>query len=135
VAPGNWERVEALRPGTTLVVALKSGDRITGAFKALHPMMLALVDRDGSESSVRRSDVATIVTRGARDSLTNGTLTGAGIGLTAAVITLAVIASGDGYVLPSAKWGAPLLLSCIGGVVGAVIDRAHEGVELLYVAP
>jgi hypothetical protein len=35
----------------------------------------------------------------------------------------------------SAKWGAPLLLSSIGGVVGALIDRAHEGEEILYVAP
>jgi hypothetical protein len=134
-ARGNWERVEGLRTGTPVVVTLKSGDQLTGAFNALLPMTLALIDREGRESSVRRSDVATIVTRGARDGLTNGTLTGAGIGLTAVVVMLAVIASGDGYVLPSAKWGAPLLLSSIGGVVGAVIDRAHQGEELLYVAP
>jgi hypothetical protein len=133
--PGDWERVEALRPGTPLVVRLKSGGRITGAFKTLHPMTLALINRDGSESSVRRSDVATIVTRGARDGLTNGTLIGIGIGLTAAAVILSMIGSGDGYVLPSAEWGAPLLLSSIGGVVGALIDRAHEGEEILYVAP
>ena len=97
--------------------------------------MLALTDPAGTELSVPRSEVLKIVARGARDNLSNGALIGAGMGLGAAVAILAVIASGDGYVLPSAKWGAPLLLSSVGGVVGAVIDRAHRSQPLLYVAP
>ena len=135
VIPSAWEQVEALRPGSPLLITLKSGDRIDGAFEALRPETLALTDPAGTELSVPRSEVLKIVARGARDSLSNGALTGAAIGLGAAVAILAVIASGDGYVLPSAKWGAPLLLSSVGGVVGAVIDRAHRSQQLLYVAP
>jgi hypothetical protein len=135
VIPGTWDRVEALRPGSPLVVTLKSGDRIEGAFKALRLEMLDLTDPAGTELSVRRSEVGRIVARGARDNLTNGALSGAGIGLAAALAILAVVGSGDGYVLPSAKWGAPLLLSSVGGLVGAAIDRAHDSEQLLYIAP
>ena len=51
VTPGTWDRVEALRPGSPLVVTLKSGDRIEGAFKALRLEMLDLTDpaRNGIE--------------------------------------------------------------------------------------
>jgi hypothetical protein len=135
VTPGSWARVEALSPGSPLLVVLKNGDRIEGAFLALRREMLALTDSAGTELNVPRSEVRTIVARGTRDDLTNGALSGAGIGAGAAVAILAVLSSGDGYILPSAKWGAPLLLSSVGAVVGAVIDRAHTGEQLLYVAP
>jgi hypothetical protein len=131
---GNWERIEALQPGTLLVVTLKSGERITARFTSLHPTMLGLFDRDGRDSSVPRSEVARIVAGGRKDSLTNGALSGAGIGAAAAIVILAVVGAGNGYVLPSAKWGAPLLLSSVGGVLGALIDRAHESEQLLYLA-
>lgn len=134
VIPGAWDRVDAVQPGSPLVVTLKSGDRIEGAFKALRPGMLALTDPAGRETSVPRSEVGKIVARGVKDRLRNGALTGAGVGLGAALAVLAVVGSRDGYVLPSARWGAPLLLSSVGGVVGALVDRAHKGDELLYVA-
>jgi hypothetical protein len=60
---------------------------------------------------------------------------GAGAGLGAALGLLAIIGSGDGYVLPSAKVGAPLLLSGIGALVGALVDGAHENGQVLYVSP
>jgi hypothetical protein len=132
VIPGNWEAVEALRPGMPIIVTLNNGDRIQGIFKALHPMMLEINDREGNDSSVAKSAVANIVVSGASDSSINGALIGAGIGLAAAGIILGTIGSGDGYVLPSAKWGAPLLLSVAGGLFGIVIDRAHRDEQLLY---
>ena len=134
VIPGNWEGVEALRPGMPIVVTLNNGGRIRGDFKALHPMMLEITDHDGKGSSVAKSDVASIVFSGTSDSPINGALIGAGIGLAAAGIILGTIGSGDGYVLPSAKWGAPLLLSAAGGLLGIVIDRAHRDEQLLYEA-
>jgi hypothetical protein len=134
VIPGNWEAVEALRPGMSIVVTLNNGGRIRGVFKALHPMVLEINDHDGKDSSVARSDVASIVFSGTSDSPLNGALIGAGIGLAAAGIILGTIGSGDGYVLPSAKWGAPLLLSAAGGLLGIVIDRAHRDEQLLYEA-
>ena len=134
VIPGNWEAVESLRPGTLIVVTLNNGVRIRGAFKALHPMMLEIHDHDGKDSSAARWKVAKIVVSRASDSSINGALIGAGIGLAAAGIILGTIGSGDGYVLPSAQWGAPLLLSAAGGLVGIVIDRAHRDERLLYEA-
>ena len=134
VIPRNWEAVETLRPGIPIVVTLNNGGRIRGVFKALHPMMLEINDHDGKNSSVARSDVANIVVWGASDSSINGALIGAGIGLAAAGIILGTLGSGDGYVLPSAKWGAPLLLSAAGGLLGIIIDRAHRDEQLLYEA-
>ena len=134
VIPGNWEAVEALQPGTLIVVTLNNGVRIQGAYKALHSVMLEIRDHDGKDSGVARRDVVTIVVSVASDSSMNGALIGAGIGVAAAGIVLGTIASGDGYVLPSAQWGAPLLLSAAGGLLGIVIDRAHRDEQLLYEA-
>lgn len=135
VMPGSWERVEALRPGSRVVVTLTSGGRLEGVFMVLEASLLRLTDLTGRAIAVARSEVGQIVARDARDRLANGALIGAFTGLGAAAAILAAIASGEGYVLPSAKWAAPLLLSAAGGVVGVFIDRAHDGDELLYAAP
>ena len=135
VIPGSWGQIAALQLRAPLVVTLKSGVRLDGAFKALEPAELTLTDSAGSEFKVARSDVARIRGRAAKDEIANGALIGAGIGLGAALAILRVIGSGDGYVLPSVKWGAPLLLSSVGSIVGALVDHAHNGERLLYVAP
>jgi hypothetical protein len=96
--------------GSSLAVTLKTGERHGGALKALTPDALALTDPTGKEFMVSRSEVGRIVAT-VKDDLTNGALIGAGVGLSAALGVLALTASGDGYVLPAAKWGAPLLLS------------------------
>jgi hypothetical protein len=132
VIPGSWEKVEALRSGSPLVVTLKSGERLEGAFKAAGPAVLALTDRVGKEFSIPMPDVDRIVAPGTRDSLTNGVAIGAGVGLGAALAILAALGSQDGYVLPSAKVGAPLLLSGVGALVGGFVDRAHKSEQVLY---
>jgi hypothetical protein len=109
------------------------GERLEGAFRALGPGDLELTDSGGRDVGVARSNIRRIVARGQRDDLINGALIGAGIGLGTAVTILAVAASGDGYVLASAKWGAPLLLSAVGGVIGVLVDRAHRNDQLVYV--
>ncbi len=83
---------------------------------------------------VSRSEVGRIVAT-MKDDLTNGALIGAGVGLSAALVVLAITASRDGSVLPSAKWGAPLLLSRLGGLAGVLIDRARKREEVVYIAP
>ncbi|MGH3116810.1 MAG: hypothetical protein ACRD09_08600 [Vicinamibacterales bacterium] len=134
VIPGRWERVEALRPGSPLIVRLKSRVRLEGAFKALRPGVLCLTDTAGREISVPRSGIGKIEMQEAGDGLANGVLIGAGIGLGAAVAILTVAGAGEGYLLPSAKWGAPLLLSSVGGLAGALIDRAQKS-QVIYLAP
>ena len=83
---------------------------------------------------IPRSEVGTIVVR-VRDDLANGTLIGAGVGLSVALTVLVIVGSQDGYVLPSAKWGSPLLLSGLGGLAGMLVDRAHKRDRTVYVAP
>jgi hypothetical protein len=115
-------------------VTLKSGVRLEGAFNSLAQGELALTDRAGQPFTIASSEISRIVMQ-VDDTLTNGALTGGGIGLAAALALLAAAGSGEGYVLPSAKWGAPLLLSGVGIVVGMLVDRAHKGQDLIYVTP
>ena len=82
--------------------------------------------------SFARSEVSAVQKK---DGLGNGALIGAGIGAGAALGILAIVGSGDAHVLPSAKVGAPLLLSGVGALVGALVDRAHESSRLPYVLP
>jgi hypothetical protein len=132
--PGSWDKVEGLGLGSPLVVTLKSGDRFEGALKGLTLGGLTLTAPSGQEFQVPRSKVGSIVAK-VKDGLTNGGLIGAGVGLGAAVVALAIAGSRDGYVLPSAKWGAPLLLSGVGSLGGMLVDRAHNRQQLVYVAP
>jgi hypothetical protein len=132
VIPGSRERIEALQTGSQLVVTLNSGARLEGAFKAIGPAVLTLTDQSGKELSIPMSEIDSIVLRGARDSLTNGIAIGAGIGLGASLAILAAVGSQDGEVLPSAKVGAPLLLSGVGALVGAFVDRAHTREQVVY---
>jgi hypothetical protein len=131
---GSWDKVEGLRVGSPLVVTLKSGDRFEGALKGLTRGGLTLTAPSGQEFEVPRSEVGRIVAK-AKDGLTNGGLIGAGAGLGAAVVALAIAGSRDGYLLPSAKWGASLLLSGVGSLGGMLVDRAHKRQQLVYVAP
>jgi hypothetical protein len=120
--------------GSPLVVTLKSGLRLDGAFDGLAQGALSLTDGAGRPLTIASSDISRIVTN-VDDSLTNGALTGGGVGLAAALAVLAAAGSGEGYVLPSAQWGAPLLLSGVGIVVGILVDRAHNGQDVIYVTP
>jgi hypothetical protein len=132
VIPGSWDKVEALRPGSPFVVILKGTQRLEGDFKALGAQFLILTDRAGKERSIPISEVDRIVAPGRKDPLTNGIAIGAGVGLGAAIAILTALGSQDGYVLPSAKVGAPLMLTGAGGLVGALVDRARVTERVLY---
>jgi hypothetical protein len=113
----------------TVIVIDMRGRRVKGVLTAVDKDSVSLAT-DGRTQTFARSEVSTVRVA---DGFGNGALIGAGAGLGTALGILAIAGSGDGYVLPSAKVGAPLLLSGIGALVGALIDRAHG--RVLYVSP
>lgn len=116
------------------MVTLTNGERRGGMFRSVDSTRLALTDRAGTPFSIPLSDIARIVARGQGDGIANGAAIGAGVGLGAALGILAGVGAQDGYVLPSVKVGAPLLLTGAGALIGALIDRAHRGDRVVYVA-
>jgi hypothetical protein len=133
VIPGRWERVYALKPGASVVVTTNSGKRLQGIFNALDSKTLILAAAPGAPAIVQRSEIARIAVPATNDGLTNGAFIGAGAGLGVALAILGALGSQDGYILPSAKTGAPLLLAGVGGLVGMLIDRGHKRPErVLY---
>ena len=103
--------------------------RVKGVLTTVDKDSVSLVT-DGRTQTFARSEVSAVRLA---DGFGNGALIGAGAGLGTALGILAIAGSGDGYVLPSAKVSAPLLLSGIGGLMGALIDRAYG--RVLYVSP
>jgi hypothetical protein len=134
VVPGSWERVDGLATGTRVAVTLNTGQGVVGRFQARRLEAVVMTDAAGNELSVPIPEILRI-TAPVRDKLTNGALIGAGIGFGTAIAALAIAGSGDGYVLPSAKWAAPLLLSSVSSIAGMVVDRIHRRQELIYTAP
>ncbi|RPI28638.1 MAG: hypothetical protein EHM61_04365 [Acidobacteria bacterium] len=81
VVPGRWEKVQAEKPGTEMIIALVSGEQIRAVYQEVGADSL-LVTVDGSPRTIPKPEVAAITTAQRRsDSLINGALIGAGIGL------------------------------------------------------
>ena len=125
------ELIGIVKADETVVITDTRSRRVKGTLTSVDEDSLSLA-ADGRTQTFARSEVSTVR---AADGLGNGALIGAGAGLGAALAILATAGSGDGYILPSARVGAPLLLSGIGALAGALIDRAHEGGRVLYVSP
>ena len=136
VIPGRWEKVDALQPGKQIIVTLKAGDRIEGSFRSSGTDNVTVVILTGGEVKIAKPEVQQIMSREkVKDSLNNGAIVGIGIGLGIVLAGLAIAASGEGEVLPSAKWAAPLLGIGAGLSAGIAIDASHQETEVLYEAP
>ena len=136
VIPGRWEKVDALLQGEEIIVTLKAGDRLECAIKESGADDLTVITSTGRELKVAKSEVSKIVSgEEIKDSLLNGALIGVGVGLGIVLAGLTIAASGEGEVLASAKWGAPLLGLGAGLGVGMAIDASRQGTEVLYQAP
>lgn len=133
--PGRWEKVDMLPSGKLIVLTLKFSDQIAGTFKKSDADTLVVADPSGKERRIPKSEVRKIVSgEQIRDSLSNGALIGMGVGVGVALALLAAAAFSEGEVLPSAKWGAPLLGIGVGLGAGLVIDASQERTEVLYQA-
>jgi hypothetical protein len=139
---GRWEKVEGLNPGTAVVVKLKAGDRIEGAYRGIASEDVRLSDPTGAEIKLPKSAIQRIETaEKVRDRLANGTLMGAGAGFAAGLSSMvgfgkAVTGSGSiwsdegkAYILSGGLVGA-----CIGAATGALIDSRIKRPEMLYLA-
>jgi len=130
VARSFEELIGIVKADETVIVTDMNGRRVKGALTAVDKDSLSLAMDDRTQTFAR-SEVSTVRVT---DGLGNGALIGAGAGLGTALGILAIVGSGDGYVLPSAKVGAPVLLLGMGTLVGVLVDRAHEGGRVLYVS-
>ncbi len=135
VIPGRWEKVEGLQEGTRIVVEIKSGDRLEGAFKRVSPQELTVIDSGGSDRQVPKTAVAKIVTaEKVKDGLTNGMLIGMGVGTGVAVGAVALATGGVSE--ECIVCGLAIFVGFAGGWgMGAAIDAIHQGPEVLYQAP
>jgi hypothetical protein len=131
VIPGRWEKLDATVVGAEIIVRLQSVT-IEGTFQRSTPDEIIVVTGAGA-MHLAKVDIREITTTQAHgDSLRNGALLGGGIGLGVALSLLAVAASGDGYVLKSAKWAGPLVGFGAGLGAGVAIDAGRKQREVLY---
>ncbi len=140
---GRWEKMASLRPGTQILVELKAGDRLEGAFKRLGPDAIVIAELGEPERTVAKSMVQSLRTAAkVRDRLCNGALIGTVISAAAGVISLIAYANArtsgpvywgdDGG--PAVLVGAAVVGGGIGAAAGAVVDASIKGHELLYQA-
>ena len=120
-----------LRAGQRIVVTDMAGHNLKGTLTAIDDNSLSL-STGGGIHIFAKSEIKTIRLP---DGVSDGALVGAGVGVGAALGLLGLLGARDGYVLPSAKLGAPLLLSGVGAAVGVLVDRAHDGGRVLYISP
>ena len=133
VVPGRWEKVAAENPGTSLIVTMKSTERVEGSLKQLSDDTFTLTTVDGLERVLRKSDVARIVSGEKRSGpLLNGVVIGAAIGAALGLITYKYSVQGwaAGYASASTAFGAG-----IGAGLGLAIDAGYKGHVTLYQAP
>ena len=72
---GRWEKVEALSPGTAVIVKLQGGERLEGTFKSTGPDEIVFVESGGMERRFPRIAVLRIETASVvPDRLCNGAL-------------------------------------------------------------
>ena len=132
VIPGRWEKLDATVVGTEIIVRLQTSMSVEGRFQRSTPDEITVVT-DAGAIHVAKADVREVTTAQVYgDSLRNGALIGGGIGLGVALSLLAVAASGEGYVLESAKWAGPLVGFGAGLGAGIAIDTLRKQREVLY---
>ena len=128
--PGRWEKLDRQPTGKQIIVTLKAGDRMEGAFKESGTDDLTRMTSTGRELKVAKSEVRSVETE---DGIRNGVLIGAAVGFAGPVMV--TLASGVdrteitfGFII--ATWGAG-----IGALLGYLVDKSHKGTEVLYQAP
>jgi hypothetical protein len=139
---GRWEKVEGLQPGTSIIIRLKTGDLLEGAFKSFSRDSVVLIDWSALEWMIPKSTVQKIETSAkVPDRLRNGTLIGMLIGMAAGIGGM--VAFRDSVTSNHAPWsdeerGFVMIGALVGGGVGAgtgaIVDASFKRRTLLYQA-
>jgi len=130
VVPGKWEKVQAEKPGTEMIIRLVSGEEIRGAYQEVAADSL-LVTVDGRPRTLPKAEVAKITTAELRTGpLWNGPLIGAAVG----GIVGAISVSGDNLDSDAGQIVIPLGIA-IGAGIGLGVDCAFQSHITLYKAP
>jgi hypothetical protein len=130
--PGRWEKVDALKPGTKLIVALMAENRIECSFKSSNPSDITFMDEQGIERKVPKPEVEVIETaEEIKDRLANGTLIGALVGAGAGFAYEASYSDWD----ESGALAIPFVVAIIGAAVGAGVDGLASRSKVLYRTP
>ena len=133
VPPGNWAKVKSLSQGLEISLKMKYGDKMKGEYKGLDEETIR-IKLDGEEKVYPKKDVSEIYLTNVRDSNSNGTLIGFGIGA-ALLGTYGGIAikdnTNEGGIAAAALVGAGIG-GGIGALIGYVADDQHKGRELIY---
>ena len=143
VIPGRWEKVETLGQGAEIIITMKSGDRLEGAFRHPDAEALFVVEVNGSERQIPKREVAKVVRPLVKgDSSWDGAAIGAAIGYGGGWAWLAAMKSGGGdWALSDAFEVFGPIGAAAGLGIGFAIDRTHKshkrhkGTEVLYQAP
>ena len=142
VVPGRWEKVAKLSQGETVIVTLKTDDRIEGRFQGLSEVALAIRTDPAEERIFRKEDIAMVLSgQAVEDSTLNGSLIGAAAGFGAgflAVVAWEKSVTASGYRLAEENLAVALLGGGLGAGVGALVgylmDKSHKAHEVLYEA-
>jgi hypothetical protein len=142
IVRGRWEKVEMLKPGTSIVVRLKAGDRMEGRYQALNGEEFKIKDFSNSERSLSKQSILSIETAGkVEHKLRNGAIWGAVIGAPVGIVVAVKFHSSIGG--RNAAWSSEdkllvvaggLVTGGIGAGLGMLINSRNKDAELLYLA-
>lgn len=140
IIPGRWEKVEALGPDTSVIVKLKSGERIECSIEGVRPDALYLTDRSQREIRILKNEVREIITADAEnDPVKDGVLWGlliGGIGGTAVgAATMGQLMQNEGGSASGVAAASGMIGAGIGALIGYVGDTVRKSRIVLYRAP
>lgn len=127
--PGRWEKVDALQPGTGIIVSLEGGERLECEFVSADDTAITIRE-SGAERNLPKSGVQKIVA--AEKKGTGPLWTGAVIGALVGVAVGGIVASQVND--SGTKAGDILGCAAIGAGVGLGIDAAVGARETFYKA-
>jgi hypothetical protein len=141
VVAGRWEKIEALAPGTAVIVRFRGGERLECTFNRIGPDEILFNEMNGNERRLPRLAIREIETAAiVRDRLRNGILLGTLIGAVAGLAGIAVY--GNSKTNGPVNWGdedasafllgSALVGGGVGAATGAILDASIKHREVLY---